>query len=494
MAKNRRSELPGYKGFKGADNTSGEATLPGGAVREAENVDFRTDGRARRRQGSTLKHTGTAVHSLYGWNGGHVWAETTNLYFRFGAPIAGLPTALVTGLRPREPISYTEIGEDLFWSNGRTSGIIKADRTTQQWGLASPIGVPTLTANAVGSYVAGRYQVTITYIDADGRESGAPGPMLITLQDNQGIDLTNIPQPLDDNVTTIAVFVSDPDGEVLFHHSDLPDGTTTATLYQQVKGEQCSTLFMDQTPAGHIVRYANGRLISVDNQTIYYSQPLRYGLSKVHEDYIRSAKRVTLLEPVSDGAESGFFYADDKRTYYVDGPDPGSAQIGVVYPVGAVEGSSTFAPGTDLGLDYSGHVPIWLAKNGRPVAGIPGGQVIILNDRYVADDFERGAALYRESDTIKQILIAATGKQTTSGLAAADSAVASVHFAPQLLTDSIAISDTVVDTVNLFGEMSFLNSAGTVFLIPKDVLDSDGNTHSITEVFLDSDGNEHTVI
>jgi len=447
MAKKRRSEPQGYKGFKGADNTSGEATLPHGAIREAENVDFRTDGRGRRRQGSTLKHTGTAVHSLYGWNGGHVWAETTNLYFRFGAPIVGLPTALVAGLKPREPISYTEIGEDLFWSNGQVSGIIKADRTTQQWGLATPVGVPTLAANAVGAYVAGRYQVTITYIDAAGRESGAPGPILITLADNQGIDLTNIPQPTDANVTTIAVYVSDPDGEVLFHHSDLPDGTTTATLYQKVKGEQCSTLFMDQTPAGHIARYANGRLIAVDDNVIYYSQPLRYGLSKVHEDYIRSAKRVTLLEPVSDGAESGFFYADDKRTYYVEGPDPESAQIKVVYPVGAVEGSSARAPGPDMGLEYSGHVPIWLAKNGRPVAGAPGGQVIVLNDRYVADEFERGAALYRESDTIKQILIAVTGKQATSGLAAVDTAVASVHFAPRLLAESMAISDTVEDTV-----------------------------------------------
>jgi hypothetical protein len=161
-------------------------------------------------------------------------------------------------------------------------------------------------------------------------------------------------------------------------------------------------------------------LFGLAGNVLIWSEAYRLGL--MHPDnHIVLGSEATLLEPVGDGTDAaGVWVADHKRTYFMAGADPATWQQQARYPHAAVPGTSMTLPGSYFGLEITGDVAYWMARNGTPCIGLPGGQLIPLREDALAlpVDAERGATGMMLFDGIFQLL-------TTTIAASANAAAAS---------------------------------------------------------------------
>lgn len=422
----------------GLNNLAPETKLPvdenGAAValREADNVDLDPSGRPRRRRGRTLLLAGE-MHSA--------WSHTQ---LDFGLVVDGdrllavYPGArtqeLVTGLARGVPLSYDLFHDTVFWSNGAQCGAIGPDLLSMPWCCAAPTGRPDVTGGPGGALDAGEYQVTITFTDHRGRESGGPRAVRVDVPANGAIELTNIPQPADPvDVPLIRVYATQANSKSLRLAMSISSGTTTARLIDAPGGRAVETLLLHSMPPGHIVRAFNTRQLVARENELLISPSFRHGLFDERTRVLFQG-RITLVQPVADGTDAaGVFVADASRTYFLAGGDPGNWRQVVAYPYGAVPGSPTVGAGKLWGLDTGLPLPVWMASNGRLCVGQPGGGVYLPQPREgeadaIADHSQRAALLLREQDGGNQVVAALQGaRPNPSSIAFRDKLIGRVY-------------------------------------------------------------------
>lgn len=424
----KQSDLTTAKGFPGGiDNVSREDALKPGTLREATNVDLLSGGKVQRRTGRTSIYTGTRLHSLHGFADHLVFHENGSIkYMTTAGSVLG---TLVTGLDSSKVLAFQEVNGELYWSNSETTGRIMPDFTVRVMGLETPSGPVTVTPNEAAGVCAtsGTYQVSCVFVDQWGRESGAT-LAAITNTAAESISVTNIPQPVSSDITKIALYLTKRDSDVLQHVKDVTVGTTSATLHvNDPKGKTLATQFCTEMPAGHLLAFVNGRLWVADGNVAFCSEPHNFGLTKLHENFVQFASRITLLAPAGQGEGAGLFVSEGKRTHFLAGAGPGNQQLLTAYPYGAIEGTMAMVPASRYGVEYSGEVPYWLSTNGGPCIGIPGGSVRPLNENFHATDtYQSGASLFREWKGMRHVLSALNHKTAATGFAASDTAVATV--------------------------------------------------------------------
>lgn len=419
MAKPRSErDLVQLTGFPaGMNNVAPETRLPVDengipvACRDAVNVDFDKAGRFRRRPGYTKVFDGTNVHSLFGHR------DFPSMLVRAEASLyaltpAGATTEIATGLGLREA-SYASLGRDVAWTveNLRT-GRVSPALGVRPLGVPTPPGVPALTAVAAGALFAGRYQVALSYMLASGEEGGTCYPDVIDVDANGGIVVT-LPVPSDLLVTAVRVWCSEANGAELYHVRDVSAGTTSYTIGAGARGKSASELGLiglEPLPPGHILRELNGILwMAWDNQ-VFYCEPMRPGLTHLGHNRIPYHDRITMMQPVGQASNAGMYVAAGGRTYFHAGATPKRVDMQQVYPYGAVPGTGCTVPASFFGSDYKGEAAYWMASNGVPVLGLPGGTVVPLADNTVAmTRFDRGASFVRQVNGIRQAIIAGSG-------------------------------------------------------------------------------------
>lgn len=399
----------------GVDNRSPEHGLTTNedgrliALREAVNVDLDDAGWPRRRKGRLERISATRSHSLFAADHALIANTDGDLVAYARAPDGAL--ALASTVRAdigSRYVSAAQFNEDVYWSNEVEFRRIADDLTDHPGAIATPTP-PTVAASSTGGLPAGEYLLSLTWRAADGRESGACNPTVITLTAGQGILLTNLPTAPED-ATTLLVWLSpsnpDPDTIVLYLVRELPAGASGLAIGQHTPGRALTTLWHIPMPPGQFVRAFNGRVLVAAQNLLCWSPALRAGL--MHQDSaLRFGERITLLEPAGEGlASPGVFVADHKRTYFLGGATPDTWTKRIVYPHPAVPGVSTVAPGTAFGLDTETPVVCWLASNGVFCLGTPDGAVTPLTEKRLALPVgaERGTATFREFDGLRQIL------------------------------------------------------------------------------------------
>lgn len=422
------SDLPKYDKILGVDNKTRETTVAGNVAREAVDVDFLTGSKVVSRVGYSAPVLATALgHSLWGDDmvPFALFVDAGHLQAFFADESA---QSVLEGLAPGLPVSYQRINDLVYWSNSAQRGIVGMDLIASDWACANPAGQPDAAAQAAGSFTPGQVQITVTFIDSRGRESGSALPVVIDLAEGQGgIRLTAIPQPEDPDVVAVRIYTSKPNGTVLYRHAQIPVGTTTYTLLGTADGPQLATFNLQPMPAGHIVREFSGRLLVANGRFLMWSEPLRYGLFNPAENYIALPDRLSLMESVSSGTDAaGVFVATSNRTMWLSGRTPAGWQQRIAYPFGAVPGSSTTTSAEAWGLEgVKEPVPCWMATNGQVCVGLPGGQVATFTpDTYAASVGERGAAIMRERDGQRHLLIAQTGAVRNGRFSVGDQVVA----------------------------------------------------------------------
>lgn len=428
MAGIRSDALLTFKRFPGGiDNRSDEASLPDDRLRAAENVDIDAQGLAMRRPGVTLRDAG-AKHSL--WSDARyprmlaIEGSTLIAYDR-----ALTLSTLASGLgRPYLPMAFTVMHDRCYYSNGYDRGELDSDGDRRDWAPEQPGGQPLVAAAAAGGLAAGDYQVAITFVDIDGRESGSTLAALVAVGEGQGIALTAIPQPVA-VTTTLRVYVSGANGDILYLARELIAGATTATIGAHTAGRPIETQFLKPLPAGQIVRAWGGRLLSADGAFVRWSPALHYGLHDPVRGWVRFPDDIALMEPAGQAQNAGLYVASGNRTYYMTGPNPAEWQRVIAHAAGAAPGSAQQIDAEKLKLEgVTGLVPVWYTTEGRFVAGLPGGTVVALSaDHYTGPvNVDRASLALRQLKGCTHVIAALRGGSQATGLRATDTAVGEV--------------------------------------------------------------------
>lgn len=400
---------------KGINNREKATRLPDGFLLDAINVDVDNSGGYTRRDGTTKKYSGSQMHSL--WSSGTLSfaAEGSNLKKLTVTNGVVSATTIKSGLQLYRELSYVDINGEVYYSNGIATGKIKADATHHNWGIAAPQETYTASALTTGGMDAGRYQVTISYVTALGEESGAPRGYAVDVVASGGIQLTNIPTSSDSDVSYVAVYITEANGDVFYLYRTYANGTTGITLSKSSnKGRALKTHLLDAMPPGDILEYFSSRAYVASGRVLWYSEPLNYGLYNPSSNFILFPADITLAVAVGDG-----LYVAADKTYFIQIADQFTKPFEVL-PYGAVK--NAFAKSQD------DQTVEWFSHRGI-VRGANGGQVTNLTEANVTiDKYEKGSVLLRKLNGIKQFIGVAQNK-LQSGFKATDYAEAEVRRA-----------------------------------------------------------------
>jgi hypothetical protein len=268
-------------------------------------------------------------------------------------------------------------------------------------GVETPTGQPLLSSSSGGSLIAGTYAVVCTFVDYSGTESGSSLRSVIAVSDGAYIQLTQIPVPVDASIAVIRVYVTPPNGATPYHEVDVIPGAASAYIYGVSSARAAlRTELMDPLPVGVSLAHTKGRMFSAVGSVVYYSEPLRYGLCNIGDDFMMFPTPVTMLI----ANQEGLFICADK-TYFLPDVD-NAAPLQVVLSCGAVPHSAAAIPNsTDVA---------WLSTRGIVIGSVDG-SVKAITDGVVAESFSgEGATIYREENGIKQLLSTASGTADTS--------------------------------------------------------------------------------
>lgn len=405
----------------GIDNVSDETSLPAKAARDMRNVDLNGVGNFRTRRGFTLLAPALDAHSLWGSRD-----QSFGLYVQ-GAGLRRLIvqdgqtlSAQVLTVMPGLPMSYFEYADEAFFSNGTDLGVVT--RTgARMLGVDAP-RAPLLSTAAGGSTAAGKYSVALSFVSATGEESGLSAIESCTLDADSSVTVS-LPTGAGTGAVRVRVYCTPTNGDVLYQAAELPIGLTSYVLNLTVLGKAADNQFLSRMRPGRIVRAFNGRLVTAQGDTVWFSEPYRYGLTSLRHNFVRFNSAVTVVEPVTGGV----FVGTREAVYFLAGDGPRTFQQGVASTNGPGVGGSTLVPSSALPKKYadqtSGMAAVWLGPRGYSV-GLPSGMAHdIQQDRLDLPQIEAGRTVFWTVDGLKQVVSVVESPLSAGPGAAIDSTI-----------------------------------------------------------------------
>ena len=395
------------------------------ALREAVNVDLvGPQKKVRRRAGRTAIAAGRAHSPKTTPDGKHLLVVIDGDLRAYGTD-RQLRATVRASVGPNR-LTYAKVNDDTIWSG---NGLLRRVRSSDLADLPAWVdcpGIPQVAAISGGNMAPGEYRVGMTWLDANGTESGCAGLVLIDLAEGECLQITGIPAA-PEGAEWARVYVSSPNEAECYATADLLTSVTNTIITSVGDGVTLKTLSMQTFPPCNILRFWNTRLIGADGNLIVWSEPLRYGLV-ANDNYVRAGERVTLLEPIGDGTGGGGIYvADHKNTYWYSGDDPKKWRRVIKLEVPAVYGASMVTKGKHVGLQTDDPVVVWLGADGVFYAGTAAGEVTSLTEgRLAIPAGDEGAMMFREFKGIQQMIASYMKKGASSGFAFGDRAAATV--------------------------------------------------------------------
>lgn len=326
-------------GFKGINNRQDPTALGLEWQLSASNTLCDTTEYLIRRPG--YEEFLTSVADAFGAQDGRMFVVTAGdvlLEVKSNGTTVTRATGFTGGL-----FEWAELGYAIFALSETSAWAIYPDRVVA-WGIPV-LDAPTVSTTS-GALAAGKYQVACVLQAPDGRQGGCVGVSSINVN-AQGIVVLS---PEVAGYTT-QVYLSVPDGAVLYHVGELTAGSLTITAALQ-KGAKLNTLHCYPPVLGGLVAAHTNRLcIAVwesqhDRTALYWSKPDAPHLFDLETDYQLVAGRPTLLT----SAGSGLLLGTDRAVYAV--PSSGAASMIAAY--GAL-------PDTAATLD-DGRVAFWTER------------------------------------------------------------------------------------------------------------------------------------
>jgi len=267
--------------------------------------------------------------------------------------------------------------------------------------------MPAITAGS-GELLAGKYAVAVSRVDARGEESRTELLGHLALSDGGGVQLSGM---VADASSTYRVYLTTPDGDVLYLSEEFSGAFTTFVVTKRPDGKNRATQHLVPMKPGTFVESHGGRIYTAVGDTLNFSQPLRFGLYDPRYDFIQFSGKIRVVAPVDEG----LYVGDDRGVWFLPGKDPSDARLKKVSGSLAVFRSGLVLPGANISKDIlnsDSPVAVWLSTEGYMV-GNSSGEVTPLNPEKlrVAADLE-GRSRFVVREGLKQVitLLSAAGQ------------------------------------------------------------------------------------
>lgn len=400
--------------FLGLNNTLPPEHTDPKYLKLAQNIDIDKTGGVSKRHGYTKVDTGN-YHSL--------WSDETNSIC-YGVKDGDLvriyedySNKVIQASVGTEHITFERIDGITYGVSPSRSFVIDENETYRPFGIDRPNGGPNITT-LPGTLSAGDYQVALTFVAEDGRESGTGVAQLIPVAVNQNIQVANIPISSDSSVKSVRIYCSTPDGEVLYLQGEVVNGTSTYTIGDAVsKVTPLKSFNVYPAPTGQIIRYAHGRIWIAQDNILWYSEPFAYEWFKLNANYLPFNERIRAVMPT----EGGMWVGAD-RLYYLSSRNPDQMRREEKEPIQVVEGSDVKIPGAYVFIENTPLGYKWLFNSNK-------GVYIAFNDGVVLNTTERnvvfpkadeGTGIFLQTDGINRYLSILKEKQPSNNMAASD--------------------------------------------------------------------------
>lgn len=400
------------KAFKGLNNTTSPERMKPGELAVALDVDVDNTGRLLSRVGTAVINA-TPSHSLYAYEAGVFLSQDASLY----AVEANLALTFVRTLTSAAHVSYDSTNGVAYFSNGIDTGRF-IGRTPKKWGVippnAQPIGQVT-----TGALPPGTYAYALTFIRADGHESGTGLAGQITLTATGGINFSSIAVSSDPDVVSKGLYVTSCNGEVMYLATTIPNAQVVATVASEpLAGIPLTTQFAGPAPAGTKVLIFNGIAYVVAGNVVYYSDPYNLELFRPETSFLQFPGTISLFDWVNDGIyvatsdSEGDGSEGAGTTWFMSGTRPDKFNPKQVFNYGSTPGTSVRVEAGFFGpqVERIGQPAlIWTSRHGICV-GADGGTVHNLTEtRYSFPAAQDGAAMVRQRNGFVQYIVSQQG-------------------------------------------------------------------------------------
>lgn len=402
IGQERDQDTVTYSGFTGLRNNITAERFAVTDLEAAVNVDLDNSGRLSRRAGYASVLAGSQVHSL--WSDEN---EDVCLYVAGGVLRRMHPgytsTALRSGLLG-SAMSYSRVNDLVYFANGLETGVYDIHAgAVRNWGIATP-GPVGLSAS-VGVLSGGVYQVTTTFLAADGRESGGGLAQAISVADGSSIVIA-LPVSSDPQVVAKMVYVTAQNDGVLYALQAVANSVATVTYNGGELSRPLEFQHLQAPPAGQLIAFYRGRMFVAAGDALYPSIEFGYELFDLRK-YVQLDGRITMLAPMVDkessdtSQNSGFFIGTERSCGVLVGSGPEDFQYVPKLSQGAIPGTVAMVDGTLFadGSSTARLIPLWLTQRGI-CAGLPNMQVQNLTRaKYDFSANGQGAALFRHEQS-----------------------------------------------------------------------------------------------
>ncbi len=209
------------RNFKGLRNTTSPERFKPQDLAVAYDIELDDTGRILSRQGQTLKNP-AALHSLFASNAAAIVMEGSTLK----AVERDFSLTTIATLSNSNRLSADTYNDTIYLSNGTDTGRL-VGRTFREWGVVPPTDQPAASVTT-GALPTGRYLYALTYLRADGYESGTGISGVIDLAVAGGIHFYNIPVSSNEEVTDKVLYISSTNGEQMFKAAIIDNSVTNA--------------------------------------------------------------------------------------------------------------------------------------------------------------------------------------------------------------------------------------------------------------------------
>ena len=353
----------------GLDTLSADEETALDSLRVAKNIDLSDKGKVSSMPSVKLVAAGK-YHSLY-FDSSVMLAVDDTVLKRINRKTQETETILT--LPGRDMVAYCKLMDRVAFTNGERIWSIGAEGAALPVGIDTP-STPILSNTATGGLFEGRYGVAITAISETGEESGLSIADFIDVPQGHGISLA-MPSPSEET-EFFGIYRTSHNGDVLYRCLRVPANMSTVIVGSGNLGSAADTQFLDRMPAGRIIRYWNGRLLSARDNVLWFSEPMRYGLTSRRHNFVQFSHEITMLQ----GTDSGIYVGTAKgEVYFLAGSDPATMEVRRTGGRKAIPLASAEIDLAELNPALqnigSGRGAIWLAENGF-VVGLPSGSLL----------------------------------------------------------------------------------------------------------------------
>ena len=172
-----------------------------------------------------------------------------------------------------------------------------------------------------GNFPKGRYKIALTYVFDDGLEGSTSNPIVVELNDNEKISISNFNKTNDSNIKYLRVYISKTNSIEMYRYADYDIDINEINLsFNEIDfGKRLEKIDLDIIRNGKFVTTFNGLILTAIENKVYISLPNSFFVDyDVYSGFFEFNSNITMLQSI-DGVDGGIYVSDEDNVYYLSG-------------------------------------------------------------------------------------------------------------------------------------------------------------------------------